>query len=194
MSESKSTTLRIVCMYCKKIMGSKEGYGVSGDSHSICQSCWEEKFPGEPYPTGNSASTHVVIDDSMFVVQKPDFIREPTVMPILRDGKKIGSIEVELPERSEIVVHEIKVDDAGTLNKGMLVEINDAIETLAVNMGHPRSGSSVELGKKPSIKQAVTVTTRIREHLIKSSSRIPSSSNASPIRLRSKWGWILGVR
>lgn len=23
---------------------------MSGDSHSICRECWEEKFPGEPYP------------------------------------------------------------------------------------------------------------------------------------------------
>lgn len=56
MTEPKNTTLRIVCMYCGKIMGEKPGYGVSGDSHSICKACWEERFPGEPYPEERSAS------------------------------------------------------------------------------------------------------------------------------------------
>jgi len=54
MPEPKDTRLRIVCMYCKKVMGFKPGYGVSGDSHSICKECWEGKFPGEPYPESGS--------------------------------------------------------------------------------------------------------------------------------------------
>jgi len=50
MPDPKDTILRIVCMYCGKVMGEKPGYGVSGDSHSICRECWEERFPGDPYP------------------------------------------------------------------------------------------------------------------------------------------------
>jgi len=50
MTGEDDTTLRIVCMYCRKVMGYKPGHGVSGDSHSICEECWEKEFPGEPYP------------------------------------------------------------------------------------------------------------------------------------------------
>ena len=77
----------------------------------------------------------VKIDDTRFVVQKPDFIREPTVMPILKDGRKIGSVEIELPEPYEIVVHQIKVDVTGTLSKTLLAEILDAIEKFAIKHG-----------------------------------------------------------
>lgn len=43
------TILKIVCMYCKKDMGEKDGEGVEGTSSSICKECWEEHFPGVPY-------------------------------------------------------------------------------------------------------------------------------------------------
>jgi len=44
------TTLTVVCMYCKSFMGEKDGQGQTGTSHSICRSCWMEKFPEYPYP------------------------------------------------------------------------------------------------------------------------------------------------
>ncbi len=44
------TLLRIVCMFCKIVMGCKDGEGVSGDSHSICKDCWGERFPDIEYP------------------------------------------------------------------------------------------------------------------------------------------------
>jgi len=33
------TIIYIVCAWCNKAMGSKDGEGVSGVSHSICQEC-----------------------------------------------------------------------------------------------------------------------------------------------------------
>ena len=48
-----ATILRIVCMYCQAVMGSKDGKGVSGDSHSICRKCWEERYPEYPYLDGD---------------------------------------------------------------------------------------------------------------------------------------------
>ncbi len=47
------TILRIVCSYCKTEMGYKDGEGVSGDSHSICEKCWKELFPDIEYPKEN---------------------------------------------------------------------------------------------------------------------------------------------
>ena len=48
--EMTATTLRIVCMYCLSVMGSKDGQGESGDSHSICSKCWRERFSEWGYP------------------------------------------------------------------------------------------------------------------------------------------------
>ncbi len=42
--------LKIVCMYCEKDMGEKDGKGVEGTSHSICRECWEKYYPQWPYP------------------------------------------------------------------------------------------------------------------------------------------------
>jgi len=44
------TVLKIACMYCHCDMGVKDGRGVTGTSHSICESCWNVMFPGEKYP------------------------------------------------------------------------------------------------------------------------------------------------
>lgn len=44
------TIITIVCMYCGKDMGTKDGKGVSGVSHSICRECWAEHYPEWPYP------------------------------------------------------------------------------------------------------------------------------------------------
>lgn len=35
----KETILMVVCAWCGKVMGEKEGKGVSGVSHSICDEC-----------------------------------------------------------------------------------------------------------------------------------------------------------
>jgi hypothetical protein len=35
------TILRVVCAWCGAVMGSKDGKGVSGDSHSCCPACLE---------------------------------------------------------------------------------------------------------------------------------------------------------
>jgi len=45
-----SSTLNVICMYCGKPMGTKDGKGVSGTTSSICQDCWKKHFPGEDYP------------------------------------------------------------------------------------------------------------------------------------------------
>lgn len=44
------TILKIICMYCKREMGERDGQGVEGDTSSICRQCWEKHFPDEPYP------------------------------------------------------------------------------------------------------------------------------------------------
>ena len=45
------TILKIVCAYCQRGMGEKDGLGVESISHSICLDCWAEKYPDIPYPT-----------------------------------------------------------------------------------------------------------------------------------------------
>ena len=45
-----STKLKIVCAWCGKSMGEKEGFGVEGVSHSMCKKCWKSYFPDKPYP------------------------------------------------------------------------------------------------------------------------------------------------
>ncbi len=44
------TVLKIVCMYCEAFMGERDGLGVEGISHSICEKCWEARHPDIPYP------------------------------------------------------------------------------------------------------------------------------------------------
>jgi hypothetical protein len=39
-----SQTMRIVCAYCGRCMGEKEGNGVEGDSHGICQECFGKRM------------------------------------------------------------------------------------------------------------------------------------------------------
>ena len=34
--------MKIVCVWCKKDMGEKDGMGVEGISHSICEECYEK--------------------------------------------------------------------------------------------------------------------------------------------------------
>jgi transposase-like protein len=36
------TIIKIECSYCKKDMGTKDGNGTTGVSHSICQECAEK--------------------------------------------------------------------------------------------------------------------------------------------------------
>jgi len=33
------TVMTVVCMYCKVVIGQKDGLGVSGVSHGICRDC-----------------------------------------------------------------------------------------------------------------------------------------------------------
>jgi len=39
-------TMKIVCAYCGRYIGEKEGNGVEGDSHGICQECFEKRMNG----------------------------------------------------------------------------------------------------------------------------------------------------
>ncbi len=39
----KKTILHVVCAWCKKSMGTKDGQGVEGISHTICEDC-KKKF------------------------------------------------------------------------------------------------------------------------------------------------------
>mgnify|MGYP001593043777 FL=1 len=40
------TILKVVCMYCGAGMGEKDGQGVEGISHGICEQCWYDRYPG----------------------------------------------------------------------------------------------------------------------------------------------------
>ncbi len=45
----RRTTLKIVCAWCDKDMGEKDGEGIEGTSHSICHACLEKFLSqGEP--------------------------------------------------------------------------------------------------------------------------------------------------
>jgi len=35
--------IQVVCMYCQKDLGTKDGKGVSGISHGICPECYDKK-------------------------------------------------------------------------------------------------------------------------------------------------------
>lgn len=38
--------IEIICAYCGKKMGKKDGEGVSGVSHSICEECFKIEMEG----------------------------------------------------------------------------------------------------------------------------------------------------
>ena len=38
----RKSTMKIMCAYCGKTMGSKDGEGLTGISHSICNVCYEK--------------------------------------------------------------------------------------------------------------------------------------------------------
>lgn len=40
------TILKTVCAHCRKPMGETDGEGIEGNSHSICEDCWYERYPG----------------------------------------------------------------------------------------------------------------------------------------------------
>ena len=42
------TVLTVTCAWCGCDMGTKEGEGVSGVSHGICESCYEKMTPAKP--------------------------------------------------------------------------------------------------------------------------------------------------
>ena len=42
--------LKVKCMYCDADMGEKDGKGVEGTSHGICEKCWDKRYPEYPYP------------------------------------------------------------------------------------------------------------------------------------------------
>jgi len=38
-SDNYSTVIYTICMYCKKFIGTKDGGGIYGTSHGICDTC-----------------------------------------------------------------------------------------------------------------------------------------------------------
>jgi len=44
MSKKWKTTITIQCAWCKKEMGTKDGKGVSGISHSMCPKCFKKEL------------------------------------------------------------------------------------------------------------------------------------------------------
>jgi len=55
------TIMKIICAWCRKDMGEKDGEGQEGITSTICEECWAKRFPGVPYPEEgeeNSATVH----------------------------------------------------------------------------------------------------------------------------------------
>ena len=48
MARKKKTTITIVCAWCGKKMGVKDGGGITGISHSICPACYEKVIGKKP--------------------------------------------------------------------------------------------------------------------------------------------------
>jgi len=42
--------LKIVCAWCGKTMGEKDGEGKSGETSTICPACKRKHFPPEKFP------------------------------------------------------------------------------------------------------------------------------------------------
>jgi len=49
-NEKMATKLKIICAWCGKDMGEKDGRGQTGVTSSMCEQCWERYRPGVPYP------------------------------------------------------------------------------------------------------------------------------------------------
>ena len=47
---TKKTILKVVCAWCRKDMGDKDGQGTEGETATMCEECWAKQFPGVPYP------------------------------------------------------------------------------------------------------------------------------------------------
>ena len=47
MSYNMQTIIEVVCSSCKTKLGEKDGNGMSGISHSICEKCIREKYKDE---------------------------------------------------------------------------------------------------------------------------------------------------
>lgn len=45
--KSGSHGMRVVCAWCSKDMGEKDGEGVRGVSHGLCRECFDKVMPGE---------------------------------------------------------------------------------------------------------------------------------------------------
>ncbi len=66
---TKHSIMTITCMYCGESMGTKEGYGVKGDTSGICRKCWKERWPELPYPEDEKEEHEVTLherDDEEF--------------------------------------------------------------------------------------------------------------------------------
>ena len=44
------TIMKVICAWCRKDMGEKDGEGQEGTTSGMCEECWEKRFPGVPYP------------------------------------------------------------------------------------------------------------------------------------------------
>jgi len=45
-----SKKMQVVCAWCGKPMGEKDGKGVEGVSHGICEECYKKHFPAMDMP------------------------------------------------------------------------------------------------------------------------------------------------
>ncbi len=46
--------MKIRCAWCGKDMGEKDGEGVEGVSHSVCEDCYEKLTPGDDGKLGHT--------------------------------------------------------------------------------------------------------------------------------------------
>lgn len=43
-SDKYSTVIYTICMYCKRFIGTKDGGGIYGTSHGICEECYKKQI------------------------------------------------------------------------------------------------------------------------------------------------------
>ncbi len=44
------SVLKVICAWCGKDMGEKDGQGTEGSTGSFCEECWAKRVPDKPYP------------------------------------------------------------------------------------------------------------------------------------------------
>lgn len=78
------TVLRIVCCYCQRELGIKEGNGTEGDTGSICEDCWKKHYPRIPYEVGIEALKEMAM---LAIIRRDDLMEAIGLRRIYKERK-----------------------------------------------------------------------------------------------------------